>query len=381
MPKKSLRRKKNFKDLLINIAVFLIMFVVLLALLEVALWIIQPKSQHERQDEFVFYEYDSLLGWRNKPNASGIFEMPDSTSLVNINSKGLRDVEHHYEKPSGNIKRIEFFGDSFTWGYGVNASDRFVNVFANELQEKIPYEYEVINMGTTGYGTDEQYLYYITEGLKYNPDIVVFAYHNDVADVIRKDTCENSKYPNPYFVLDGKVIKLENVPVPICNSSWDSRLNVEKETRGWLWVVNGWLSHLRTYVLLRDNIGERILFINEAIYKARYPDYEQTLVIIDSLIKEADNTARKNNSTFVLVLLPDKSQIYGNANTIEIDSLERFANANNIPVINLYPYLRILAKKEKNIYFRIDRHFSVTGNKIVGEYIYQQMIDKGIIHG
>jgi len=377
---KSSRRKRKAKEILINIALFLIVFLIMLALIEVALRIIQPKAQYERQDEFVFYQYDPLLGWANKPNATGIFQMPDSSSLVNINSKGLRDAEHYYEKPAG-IKRIEFFGDSFTWGYGVNETDRYVNVFSQELEKKLPYQYETINFGTTGYGTDQEYLMLRTKGFQYSPDIIILAYHNDLSDVIRKDTCENSKYPHPYFIISNNTLQLMNVPVPVCNSSWESRLNVEKAQQGIIWKINSLLSHLKTYVLLRDNVGIRIGFINKAIYKTRYPGYADTLKIIDSLVLDADKLAKQNNAEFVLVLLPDKVQVYGNANTIEIDSLTEFANANNITLINLYPDLKEIAKKEKNIYFSIDRHFSITGNDIVGNLILQKLIEQGVIDG
>lgn len=49
----------------------------------------QPKypPKYARESEFVkFFEYDPLLGWKNKPGVAGQFYMPDSKSYVRINS-------------------------------------------------------------------------------------------------------------------------------------------------------------------------------------------------------------------------------------------------------------------------------------------------------
>ena len=185
-------RRTRLKNVLINLGLFAGVSIAGLLVFEVVVRLIEPKPLYDQRDnEFAFYEYDRRLGWRNRPGASGTFFMPDSKSEVLINSVGMRDPEHEIAKPEG-VHRVQFYGDSFTWGYGVDVPERMTQVFERELQGASAVEsgaerrYEVMNFGTTGYGTDQEYLLLQRDGLAYAPDLVVLMYHNDVGDVGRK---------------------------------------------------------------------------------------------------------------------------------------------------------------------------------------------------
>lgn len=117
------------------------------------------------------YLFDETLGWKNIPN----WKATTRGRPLSINSKGLRDREHPYEKPPG-TKRILVLGDSFAWGYGVGDSEVFTDVLERQLVAK-GKPWEVINTGVSGWGTDQEYLFFREEGVKYSPDIVVLAYY------------------------------------------------------------------------------------------------------------------------------------------------------------------------------------------------------------
>ena len=116
------------------------------------------------------YLFDKTLGWRNIPNWSGV---TGGKELV-INSKGLRDREYEYEKPVG-VKRILVLGDSYTWGYGVRNDEIYTEFLERRLAAE-GKEWQVINSGVSGYGTDQEYLWFKSEGIKYQPDLVVVAF-------------------------------------------------------------------------------------------------------------------------------------------------------------------------------------------------------------
>ncbi len=334
------------------VALFLSIIIPLL-FFEAILRVIQPTVDSD--NEFILYEYDETLGWKNTPGANGSLKIPDSTTNVNINSKGLRDIEHDYAK--GPEKRIEFYGDSFTWGFGVEMQDSYVNIVRQVLEKEKPLEFEVINMAVTGYGTDQQYLTLKKEGLRYGPDIVVFSYHNDVKDVGLKTAYS---YPKPFFQLSNGTLELTNVPVPKRNVSWSERPSEDKSL---LRSIDDLASVSRVYAFFKNGIRSLI-----GKQDGKNFDY-QTLSVVEKLILESNKLAKENNATFVLVLIPDKEQVYGNVNTIEIDRLTGFAAKNSIKVINLLPELKELGKSNKRLYFNIDRHFSIEGNKIVGGII------------
>lgn len=115
----------------------------------------------------------------NKPNSSG---WADSLGVppfkVNINEKGFRDNSFTEEKPEDTI-RIMIFGDSITFGRGVNQSDTYPKVVEKKLNNYFKQDIQVINAGVSGYGMKDQYLLLKNKGVKYEPDIVVITINNN----------------------------------------------------------------------------------------------------------------------------------------------------------------------------------------------------------
>src|SRR5262249_5882186 len=73
---------------------------------------------------------------------------------------------------------------------------------------------DIINTGVSGWGNDQEYLYFVHEGFRYKPDIVVLAFFiiNDPAD-----NCNSRRYgmEKPYFHLAANGLEVKNVPVPL----------------------------------------------------------------------------------------------------------------------------------------------------------------------
>src|SRR6202051_3211306 len=113
---------------------------------------------------------DPLIGHAHRPNAQARLMGVD----VKINSKGLRDREIPYERAPSTV-RILMLGDSFTEGWGVpfdqTFSKRIERLFAARGTPA-----EVINAGVGNYNTVMEVNYFLGEGFKYRPDIVVLNY-------------------------------------------------------------------------------------------------------------------------------------------------------------------------------------------------------------
>lgn len=132
----------------------------------------------------LYTEHDWFLGWRHRPGAR--VEFPQGSYA--INSLGLRDRERGYEPPSG-TQRLLVLGDSFAEGFSVPFEDSVSQVLERDLSApECPVE--VINGGTVGYGTDQEYLFYHQEGARYHARVVVlFFFYNDILTKL--------KYPVP----------------------------------------------------------------------------------------------------------------------------------------------------------------------------------------
>ena len=134
------------------------------------------------------YRYDAELGWSPRPNSQSTMHLPRPTS-VSHNSLGIRDVEFRKnERPT-----ILFIGDSMTWGYNVQAPERFSDRLRGRIQS-----HNVVNAGVSGFGTDQQYLFLKRLWNDIEPSLVVlvFCVENDHADNSR-----NLRYSNfkPYL--------------------------------------------------------------------------------------------------------------------------------------------------------------------------------------
>lgn len=128
------------------------------------------------------YLFDEQLGWRNVPGwKAATFGKP-----LTISSQGFRDKEYSLVKPPG-VKRMLVLGDSFVWGYGVGDSEIFTEVLERELNAR-GQKWEVINTAVSGWGTDQEFLFFRDEGRLFEPDVVVLAYYlgNDWGNNVAK---------------------------------------------------------------------------------------------------------------------------------------------------------------------------------------------------
>ncbi len=201
----------------VNLRISFLCVILPLALIEGGMrvqdFILSRKFPELRDSELVSV-YDPLLGWKKGANLEKYYTSREIGFRVKVatNSKGLRDEEYDYAKPA-DVKRILLLGDSFVIGTEVDR-DRVIDVVLERLLAS-QGKYQVINAGTRGYGTDQEYLFLINEGYKYSPDVVIYTYYrNDLADNVTIHNIKG-KFGKPYFTLgpDG-TLNLKGVPVP-----------------------------------------------------------------------------------------------------------------------------------------------------------------------
>jgi len=96
-------------------------------------------------------------------------------AISDINSDGLRDIEHPIEKKPGTT-RILVIGDSIAYGLGVSLEETYTRKLERKLNNTARESFEVINLGVPGYGTVQIYERFLEKGLKYSPDIVIYGY-------------------------------------------------------------------------------------------------------------------------------------------------------------------------------------------------------------
>lgn len=162
------------KPILFRFAAVLISFVIVALLSEVALRLFAPRLGVAVDEKARFYRFDHELGWAPLENIT--YAEKDHRYLVHQNQFGLRAPDDIQLKKTSGRKRILVLGDSYVWGVGATQDELFTDPKVYGTND------EVINCGVSGYGTDQEYLFYLREGQKFDVDQVVLAFtlYNDV---------------------------------------------------------------------------------------------------------------------------------------------------------------------------------------------------------
>lgn len=151
--------------------------------------------------------FDPELGWANVPNQSWPFWGKSSTN--DLGTRGQRNFE-----PA--TPHILVFGDSVTWGHGVNDESTFPYYMEQGLRN-----YQVLNAGVSGYGLDQEYLLMKRLLAKTKPKAVVIVIYapNDRSDSVSSIAYKKSK---PVFVREkGRwVLKTDQVNKYSCPNLW-----------------------------------------------------------------------------------------------------------------------------------------------------------------
>ena len=148
-----------------------------------------------------FCQFDPQLGWAPLPNKTAEHERDGFSVLVHQNSLGLRAPDSLQAARHSQQRRILVLGDSYVWGYGVEQSQMMT------APEVTHTSAELINFGVSGYGTDQEYLFYSRLGTKFDVDevILVFTPYNDVEENISQEAYDHYK---PFFVVENEKLVL-----------------------------------------------------------------------------------------------------------------------------------------------------------------------------
>jgi hypothetical protein len=186
-----------------NLFLFLIVTIPCLFVAELVVKTIAQKIHTDERN--LAYRYDAELGWFPKENSEMKYQGVISIN-VKHNSLGFRGPEFQNNKKPN----ILFLGDSFTWGYDVEEKNRLTE----RLSKKIGNQYNILNLGVSGYGTDQEFLLLQKYYDQFKPKIVfVILCENDFDN--NSSNVVYHGYYKPYFTYENNKLTLKGSPARI----------------------------------------------------------------------------------------------------------------------------------------------------------------------
>lgn len=278
------------KAILFRFAAVLISLVIVALLGEVALRLFAPRLGVAVDEKSRFYRFDHDLGWAPLENITRVEK--ENRYVVHQNQFGLRAPDDMQLKKTSGRKRVLVLGDSYVWGVGASQEELFT------APEVYGTNDELINCGVSGYGTDQEYLFYLLKGQKFDVDQVVLAFtlYNDVANNLAS---EQYSYLKPYFTLNDGQLVLHNDHVRYSRvDSFFRSLN--RECHVWNLASQDFHGLINT-LLRKPKHLEADVVVSEADRKG----IELTLAILKKL-KEA---VAARHAEFYVVFIPYKPRV------------------------------------------------------------------------
>lgn len=146
------------------------------------------------------HSHHPTRGWAMRPSAH--FQAKPRVHYT-TNAQGYRALHDFRDEPEK--FQMIFLGDSFTFGDEIDDVETWPG-----LLEGKSAEFNVFNMGGTGYGTDQMLITLEEEISRYHPDLVVAAYTDDN---LNRSLLPFRDYKKPLFSLSDGKLSLTNVPI------------------------------------------------------------------------------------------------------------------------------------------------------------------------
>jgi lysophospholipase L1-like esterase len=308
-----------------------------------------------------FHEPHPLVGYRGKPAFSGRFRRSEFDVNIKHDENGFRKQEFQQAMEKSN-HRVLIFGDSFTWGWGVDQG----KVFTDQMNKWMP-GYHIRNFGLNASGTVQQFSIFesFARNIVQPGDTVVLAFvYNDFTDNVNR--------PLRAEVRNGQVRRVGPTQLLGAKRSFDLKH----------------VSYLYNYVVFSAAVLKATLEEQRARRKVpRLIDLNgrrNELVVAQHFLAEFSRAVEEKHARFLVVYVPQQGEINETAKPDERDSrneaiyrkaFQTCAESLKLRTLDLLPYF-LEAKKlrpEERLTFGRDKHWNESGHalaaKVIAEYI------------
>lgn len=329
---------RKYKNILINIVLFMVMTIILFLIFEVALrWLGMSCSIEDEYGQSPFLI--SGDNYKMKPDYDGREKCIEYDISVQTNNEGYRDSEF----TASDNRVIFLFGDSMVFGTGVEQDETF-----GEVLEKVFLKgFSVYNFGLSGYSPKEYVKQYDEYVQKFNPELII------IVLTPSNDAQEDCGIINRASYFGGKRKGLGKVK------------DILKKS----YVVK----FVEPLIKKAIDIGESDL-TSKQFYLVDEPD----------LVKECDDVLKNNlkvlkekayadNKSLVFVILPNRGNFEISDNPLydydkKIKTMLRFCSELDLSCVNLKDRI----SNPDELYLK-EGHLNKKGHYVIAEIIYNEL--------
>ncbi len=248
--------------------------------------------------------YDKDMGWKLVENWNGRHKHYDYDVGYSTNSLGFR---------SGSVKREEqagltyaFVGDSFTFSFGVNDSETFIQFLnSRDVNDNIYF-----NFGVPGYSTDQEYLLIKKRILYFSPDVVLLVVYlgNDLFDNELLFPLQANRGKPFYELISDKLI-LRNVPVSKDSKPAEQyRINLASVALGEGYEAGNLISRIVDRIELLQILKQTLFKIPD--YSAQFESrFRHSIQLFSAIVDQMRDSCAENQVKLGLILMPGRSYI------------------------------------------------------------------------
>jgi lysophospholipase L1-like esterase len=255
-----------------------------------------------------------------------------------INKNGQRDREFAFDRSAAT--RIVCLGDSFTFGFGINAEKTFPKLLEKALNESGHPEAEVINAGVPGYNTQQEIALYRHRLKAYDPDIVVLGY------------CLNDTDPLPElsFPSDDTVAMQVHRPTPFY-------------FRPLIWSIHH-SAFMHSLVQAHKNLLLAMMKGSAGSWNYDTRSWGSVRRALVEFARDLENEGKK----LIVLLIPYEGYLDAIDALVPRKLLADATREEQIVFVDAFPeFSRVNKKERRSLFLSIDGHLDAAGHRIIAD--------------
>lgn len=294
---------------------------------------------------------------RLKPNFCGKLVGSEFQNSIHTNSSGFRDSQGFVKEKDG-AYRIFGLGDSYTFGWGVEQDQIYLNILAKKLEAQLGRKIQMFNLGVWGYGTIQE-IKVFQEFKDYAPDLVILEFYGRNTYV---EEWGNDLVDNYHFY------------------QWYNSRSLAKKDKPQEIAYTQAIGHAKNLIAQQCNIC-RIFALEFGSYLRGnfHPQGNEELKqvawqITSDQLKEFDSELQAMKIKCLLLWVPPPATILAKDESLA-EELRSF-HFHNIEIVSALDALG----NPRQYYYSLDPHWKPAGHRVAADLLLRAIMKQGLIN-